>query len=245
MKDYRNYRLSWKVRLGAALAGGVLFGIISGIFFRNVWGCAAAVAAGTVIAPAFWRKHEQQKVQRCLRLEFRECLSMMVPVLRTGRSLEGAIEALCEDMDPEETVWMYPEIEGIRNGLSLHQSAEDLFEDLGMRSGIEDIQDFAEIIRISKRSQGNIAAVMDHTARILEEKMEAEEELRVILAKRKMEQRLLNASPFLVVFMLFMMSPGYLDPLYTTLQGKMAMIFCVGLMAFSYWLSGRLSRVSI
>lgn len=70
MKDYRNHRLSWKVRLAAVLAGGVLFGVISGIFFRNIWGCAAAVAAGTVIAPAFWRKHEQQKVQRGLRLEF-------------------------------------------------------------------------------------------------------------------------------------------------------------------------------
>lgn len=245
MKDYRKYKLNHSAWLTAALFGAVLSATISGVFFRSVWAAAAAATAGFFAAPAIWRKREESRIRRRLRLEFRECLSMMIPVLRTGRSLEGTIEALCEDMDPEEAVYMYPEIMAIRSGLSLQRTVEELFEDLGNRSGIEDIRDFAEVIRISKRSRGDIASVMNHTAQILEEKMQAEEELRVILAKKRMEQRLLNAAPFLVVAMLFMMSPGYLEPLYTTVQGRMAMIVCVVLMAVSFWLSNKLARITI
>ena len=75
--------------------------------------------------------------------------------------------------------------------------------------------------------------------------MEAEEELRVVLAKRKMEQRILTGMPFGVIAMLFVMSPEYLEPLYTCTEGRIVMAVCAGLMTVSLWMAGRIMRVQI
>ncbi|MBQ7916199.1 MAG: type II secretion system F family protein [Firmicutes bacterium] len=245
MKNYGKHRLSAVEKGLAAGVGGLICAVVVGVFFRSLIMMGIAVGVGMTVAPFYWRRIRQNQIQKQLRYEFRECLGMMTPVLRTGRSIEGAIEALCEDMDPEETPLIYEEVRSISNGLKLHTPIEELFQELGDRSGVGDIQDFAEILSVSKRSRGEVVEMMERTVEVLEEKMESEEELRVILAKRKMEQRILTIMPFAVIFMLMIMSPGYLEPLYSTLQGRAVMVVCVVLMVFSHYLSGRITKINV
>ena len=230
------------VGLGCGLAlGGMLF-----LFFKSIWMLLAGGILGLFIGPVIYIKWQERRESRQRRNEFRECLEIMIPVLQSGRSMEGTIRALLEtDMDEEEMPWMYRELQMVRHGMELNRPVEELFEELGERSGITEIRDFAEILRIGKRSSGDITGMMRDTAGILKDKMEAEEELRVILAKRKLEQRILGGMPFVIFIMLWTMSPGYLEPLYQSLEGRMIMVVCVLMMGFSYYLSFRMGRITI
>lgn len=245
MRNYCKYKLKGTEKSVVICCGALLAGMIAGVFFRNLAMAVTAAMVGGIAAPFYWKRMRQMQIQKQLRFEFRECLGMMAPLLRTGRSMEGAVEALCEDMDQEETPLIYEEIRGIYNGLQLHRPIEDLFQELGDRSGVSDIQDFAEVLSVSKRSRGEMTEMMERTIQVLEEKIESEEELRVILAKRKMEQKILTMMPFGIIGMLAIMSPGYLEPLYNTFQGQGIMLICLVLMIFSYYLSGRITKINI
>ena len=131
----------------------------------------------------------------------------------------------------------------MQNGLMLGMPLEELFLDLGHRSGVEDIQDFAELLALRKRSKGDLAEAAEYTIRILTEKMEAEEELRTLLAQRRLEQRVMNVMPFLILGLLLMMSPDYLRPLYESMSGMLIRLSCLVLMGLSVILSKRIGSI--
>lgn len=225
------------IGVGAA-AGGAMGLPLEGMVLLAVFGGCIGVWFG-------YRRQKERVLQRH-KEEFRLCLEMMIPVLRSGRSAEGAVDALLEqDLDRNETPWIYTEMEKIQAGIRLSRPIEECFQELGKRSGIQDAEDFADILSVSKRSDGNIVRIMDRTSRIMREKTEAEEELRVILARRKMEQSILELMPAGIYLLLRVISPEYVQVLYTTAAGRGVFAVCIGLTAFSWYLSGRLTRMQM
>lgn len=170
-------------------------------------------------------------------------MSFMMTLIRSGRSAEGMIEALSEDLDPLMFPFMYQEIRYMKKGIENHQNVESLFMDLGNRSGSTDIQDFAGILSAGKRTRGNLQEIMQHSIRILEEKMEVQEEMEVLLSGKKLEQTILNLTPFLLLLVLYVMNPGYLEPLYSTVSGQLMMLVCIVLMFISFYWSSRIMRI--
>lgn len=187
----------------------------------------------------------KQKKMKQLRSEFRETLNLMIPLLQSGKSMEGVVEALSEDMDAGATPIMFAEIQKMRNGIRNQIPVEQLFVRFGEESGVVDIRDFGEILQISKRSRGDLSEIMRNAASVLSDKMEAEEELRVLLAGRRMEQRILNSSPFFIIGMILMMNPDYLEPLFSTSIGLLLLLLCAGLMALALFLSAKISQIKI
>ena len=216
------------------------------LFFHSGAVAAAAAVVGSVCGILWVRRSDAEKKKLRYRSEFRETLEMLLPVLRSGRSMESAVRVLAkEDMDPSETPWMYERIKEIVNGLDLGYSVENLFLRLGEESGLGDAAEFAEILRVSKRTSGDIVTVLEQAIQVLKEKMEAEEELAVMLAKRKMEQKILNGMPFFILAMLGSLSPDYLTPLYETFQGRAMMVVCLLLIGGGLYLSHRMVRTSL
>ena len=112
MKDYRKYRLSGRECVAAAGAGGSIVYAAAALLFPNLllrWG---AVLTGGGAAVLFWKRYRCVQQQKQLRYEFREFLGMMAAVLRAGRSVEGAVAAVYEDMEENESALMYEEARG-------------------------------------------------------------------------------------------------------------------------------------
>ena len=241
----RNYVLSIKqwIRYGG-MAGCIAFGTAL-IFYQNlVVGCIAAGCAAAVY-PLYKRRDLEAKQQQKIALEFKECLYGLVAALRSGRSLEGAFEASLEDMDPELTPVLFHEWQIIIGKLRVNQRIEDALEDFARRSGVEEISSFAQSRQICKRTEGNIAKVIENTAGLLQEKIEIQGEVQVALAKKKMEQKILNVMPVAVLSLLLLLSPDYLAPLYSSFQGRMIMTVCAGLAIASYCISKRMADIAI
>ena len=243
--DYTKYQLSLKQWLLASAAGmgGALCMIM--IFYRNIWIIAIAGVAGAVVLPRVQKQQMIQKRQQQLGNEFKDALYSLVVSLRAGRSLEGAFAASLDDLDPVMTPHIYREWSEIVQQLQVGFTVEDSLEDLAKRSGIEEIQSLARIVAICKRSEGDVARVMENTIQLLQERMEIQTELKVLLTKKKTEQRILSIMPFVVIGLLLLMSPGYLAPLYDSLQGQVIMTTCVGLTLLSYILAKKISDIAL
>lgn len=224
------------------MIGGVLAIMI---FYQNLWLMMICGLAGAVLCPNYQKKRLMQKRRQQLRNEFKEALYSLVVSMRAGRSLEGAFSAALEDMDEVMTPYIYQEWKDIVRQLDMGFAVEESLADFGERSGIEEIQSFARTIEVCKRTDGDITRVMENTIQLLQERMEIQMELKVLLAKKKTEQRILSVMPFVVIGLLLLMSPEYLAPLYSCLQGRIVMTVCMGITVLSGFLSKKISSISL
>ncbi len=243
--DYKKYKLTMKQWCLASLVGLIGAACAVLIFYRNSWITILAGGGGAIILPQMYKRQLIQKRQQQLSVEFKEALYSLVVSLRAGRSMEGAFTASLEDLDPIMTPLIYREWNEIVKQMQVGFTVEDSLEDLGSRSGIEEIQSFARTIAICKRTEGDVARIMENTIHLLQERMEIQIELKMLLTKKKTEQKILNMMPFVVIGLLMLMSPDYLSPLYDCLQGQIVMTVCVGLTLLSYILSKKISDIAL
>ncbi len=243
--DYTKYRLTIKQWCVAGLVGVAGAVCMVMIFYRNSWITLLAGGCGAVIVPQMYKKQLINKRKQQLSIEFKEALYSLVVSLRAGRSVEGAFAASLVDMDPIMTPLIYREWSEIVKQMKVGFTVEDSLEDLGKRSDVEGIQSFARTITICKRTEGDVARVMENTIHLLQERMEIQNELKVLLTKKKTEQKILNLMPLVVIGLLLLMSPDYLSPLYDCLQGQIIMTVCVMLTFLSYILSKKISDIAL
>lgn len=237
--------LGLKVRVCyGTLAAGAGAAVIM-IFYQS-WPLAAAAAVlAFLLFPEFCRKSIEEKKKRKLVREFREVLYSLITALRAGRSLEQALIAVGEDMDPAAAPLLYPKWQLMLGRLQVNVTAESCLKELARDCGIEEIESLAEVIDIGRRSQGNMVEIIENTVRLLQDKIEIQEEVHLLLTKKRLEQKIINFMPFCVLGMLLMISPEYLSPLYGSIRGRIIMSACLGLAAGSLILSRHIAEIEI
>ena len=130
---------------------------------------------------------------------------------------------------------------GIQNNVPL----EKLLSDLGRRSGQEDMEDFAEVFSIAKRSGGNMNAIIRRSAAVTGDKIEVNREMNTLLTSKKYEQKIMNLVPFLIVAYLQITSKGFFDVLYGNPVGIAIMTACLALYLTAFWMSRRIVEIEV
>ncbi len=222
--DYEHYQFGRKewVLYGTAAVGIVLF--FAYFFYRSVFAVFPLLPVGI-----FWLRRKKKelgrKQQNELKIQFKEAVLSISAAMRAGYSAENAVRESYKDM-----VRMYGreslisrELIYILGGMSNNIPIEKLLQDFGNRSGVEEIKEFGEIFEISKKSGGNIVQVIGQTVDIISRKLEVDREIETLISAKKLEQKIMNAVPFLILFYVNVTSRGFFDMLYHNIAGIVIM----------------------
>ena len=102
---------------------------------------------------------------------------------------------------------------------------EQLFWNLGQRSGVEEIRNFGDIFLIARRSGGNLGKILGNLAEVLGEKM--------------------SMVPGVMILYMQVTSRGFLDVLYHNLPGVLVMTGCLGVYLFSFRMGRKIVRIQV
>ena len=228
IKDYRIYTFSWKERLVCWIEGMVLNGTVSILFFDSF----LAMIPGVVLV-FFYHQEKKRRLMRRrihhLRKEFQCFLNEMIAALQTGRSIENAFLEAIKDTEKyleQETIFVM-EMKKIGGSMSVGEPLEKLLLDFSMRSHLEEMEYFAEVFLIGKRSGGNLIGIMKNTIRMLQERMDAEEELYTILTEKQVEFYLMSIIPLVILLYLRIGANQLLQSLYGNITGICMMSLCL------------------
>ena len=228
-----------------SLAGAALMLAAAFVFFHQKAALVLAAAFGACVGPGIFRRRKQQKEQQLLRMQMKEILDDLLISLRAGRSLESALISVFREMDPREKKLSYPLFEEVVSALKVSYSAEEALSKMAEKTGIEEIRSLSRTIEICKRTEGDTAKVMEQTVRYLKDRMEIQAELRVLLARKQMEQKIMGIMPFAMILLLLLLSPGYLSVLYQTVTGQIVMAAAALLMGISLWMSRKIVQIDL
>jgi tight adherence protein B len=244
--DYRKYRLSLQEK-GRCLAMAAGLGVaISYLFYQSSW--------GLVVVPVLYLILRQravcagrERVQAQLARSFLDALRTVSAALLAGFSMENAwreaqkeIGALYGKEDP-----LYREFEEMNQSVSLNIPLEQLIEGFAVRSGNADIASFSEVFAFAKRSGGNFVTIIEGTSGHMRAKYETEREIGVLVASRKMEQKVMNVIPMLILAYLKVTSMDFLDILYGNAAGIFFMTGCLLAYGGAILLAERILRIKM
>ena len=146
MEDYRVYKFSQKEFAGNTAVYLGIDGIISYLFFRS-WLAFFLLLSGAVLFLKEQKRLLLKKRKFRMQNQFLTGMQLVCTSLQAGYAVENAFrEALAElEKIYAQDAFIIREFRFLVKQIGLNRTVETLLMDLGNRSGVEDIRNFADV----------------------------------------------------------------------------------------------------
>lgn len=244
--DYGGYILNGKEYILYFAEALLLVGVISYFFYRSVY-------AAIFLSPLalFFLKNKKKELsvkrRRELSMQFKDAILAVSANQKAGYSVENAFKEAGRDM-----ALLYgwdscicKELAYIAKGLDNNIILEKLLYDFAVRSHIADILQFADVFMIAKRSGGNMTEILSETADVIEQKISVDKDIQVLISSKKMEQKIMNVIPFIIISYIDTTSKGFFDSLYHNPAGIIIMTICLAVYLSAFLISRKLVEIEV
>lgn len=223
-----------------------ILAVISYFFYHSVW---AFILFLPYLIFYFRKKKREQQEQQAeqLRYQFKDGILTVSAALNAGYSVENAFREGRKDLallyEKDEPIMK--EFHRIIRGLDANERLEKLLFDFASRSGLEEVESFAEIFATAKGTGGDFSVIIRTTAERIATKMEVKREIKTMIAAKNFEQKIMSLVPFLIMFYINLTSPGFFNELYGNVLGVIVMTVCLGIYLLSCYLAGRIMQIEV
>ncbi|MDF2531859.1 MAG: hypothetical protein K0Q65_1440 [Clostridia bacterium] len=231
--------------IAVLIAAAALF-LIGIIFYRSIV-LALLLTPLSFFYPKIRTKQIIEKRKRELKLQFKDALQSLSSSLHAGKSFELAMKSAIADLliQYESDTYIIREFEIILRKLESNDTIERAFKEFAGRAGLEEIQSFAEILEICKRSGGNLITAIKSSTDIIADKIEVLNDISSILAEKKLEQNILSIMPLALILMLSVSAEDFMQPVFTEVIGRIVMSFSMILFAVAYFIAEKITNIEV
>ena len=205
--------------------------------------------SGTIAAVLYYPVREEQLLEKrrnILKRQFRDMLEALSTSFGTGKNVRDAFAAAHQDMKSqyEEDAFIVKELEVINSGINNSINVEKVLQDFAYRSGVKEIQNFADVFEITYRKGGNINQVVRNTYIILSDEMEVAEEIRTIVYSSRNEQNMMLIMPVVLVSLIKLSSADFARN-FATPVGVMTTTVAIIIFAISYFIGRKILNIKV
>jgi tight adherence protein B len=190
------FALGFLVLTRFAPALGVLLGIIFGIV--------------GFLAPMFYLSQKAKRRQKKFVSQLADTITLMANSLRAGYSLLQTMELVSRETSDPISI----EFKRVVHEIGLGVTNEDAMTNLLRRVPSEDLDLLVSAINIQHEVGGNLAQILTIIGHTIRERVRIKGEIKVLIAQVQMSGFVVTLLPVLLALVMFLMSPGFLLPLF-------------------------------
>lgn len=181
-----------------------------------------------------------------LKTQFRDMLDGITTAFGAGNNVINSFTSVYNDLKVQyaEDAFIIKELEVIISGIESNFNIEDLLLDLGNRSGIDDIKNFANVFKVCYRKGGNIREVTQNTHAIISKKMTIEEDIATIVSGSKMDQMIMIIMPIALIGIIKVMSPEFAEN-FVSGTGLVATTIAIAFFVGAYFLGRAIMNIKV
>lgn len=245
--NYTEYHFSRREFLLELAKGVAILSITSYLFYGSLF-MIVFLSPYLYFYLRMQRERARVRRQKRLRDEFKEAMVSMVNALYAGYSIENSLIYVREELErihPDEEGLLAVELEYMIKKISLKVSIEQLFTDLAVRSGVEEIDLFASVIVITKRNGGNLIKIIQKTVGHLSKKLQVDNEIDVLITGKKFEKNIMCVMPYFVILYMNLTNGNYMSSIYGNFIGFILMSTCLLLVLVAYYWADNLIKIGV
>ena len=217
--ELAGFRLSALAIAGWTIVGGIVAGIAAAIYFKSFAGFLVVFAAPFVTRFLVTRK--VRKTRDRFQEQLADNLDVLAGAMRTGHAIMGALSVMVESADEPSKTEFHRVLQDEQLGVPL----DEALMVMARRMQSYDAEQVAMVMRLQREAGGNTAEVLDRVAETIRGRMELKRLVDVLTAQAKISRWILTALPIFVLIMLMMSGGDYLDPMFGSTAGIIALIF--------------------
>lgn len=244
--NYNKYCFSKKELIFSLCIGLIITGSIGILFYRNFL-AIIFISPLSLVYLKYQEKVFLERRKRQLTVEFRDGIMGLSAALSVGYSIENSFQEAVRDLKIiyGERSDMVREFEVVCYKIKMNQTVEAALKDFAVRSGIEDIENFAEVFSIAKRTGGDLIKIIKNTSKLIGEKIEVTREAQMLLAGKKYEAKVMNIIPFGIILYMWIFCPEFMEPLYQNIIGRLVMTIALIAYGAAFYLSEHIMDIEI
>ncbi len=149
--------------------------------------------------------------------EFPNALDVIVRAVKSGLPLNDSIRLIANE-SPEPVRGEFRRIvESQQVGMSVPEAAMRMPETMPCpEAGF-----FGIVIQIQSQAGGNLSEALGNLSRVLRDRKKMKQKVAALSMEAKASAAIIGALPFIVAFLVYLSSPNYIMPLFTTTTGHM------------------------
>jgi tight adherence protein B len=216
---------------GWTIVGGILVSIAAAVFFQSLWWLLIGVAAPFVTRWIVTRR--VTKMRKAFEEQLADNLDVLAGAMRTGHSTMGALSVMADSaIEPSKT-----EFRRVLQDEQLGVALDDALLVMARRMNSYDAEQLALVMRLQREAGGNTAEVLDRVAEVIRGRMELRRLVDVLTAQARISRWILTGLPIFVLVALIFTGGDYLDPMLSSLVGKIALaVGAVMVLIGSFWI---------
>jgi tight adherence protein B len=200
---------------------GVVLALLSYIGGAPLWVVPGALVAGALGIPRWFVGFKRQMRVKAFLEEFPNALDVIVRAVKSGLPLNDGIRLIAsESQEPVKSEFRRI-VESQQLGLSIPDAAMRMTETMPCpEAGF-----FGIVIQIQQQAGGNLSEALGNLSRVLRDRKKMKAKVQALSMEAKASAVIIGALPFIVAFLVYLSSPNYIMPLFTTPAGHMILGF--------------------
>lgn len=192
--------------------------------------------------PTFYLKSLVNKRFIDFSKQFPDALNLMASSLRAGHPLIAAINMVADEMPkPISAVF-----QTTTRDISLGVDTKDAFYSMSKAMPKSmDLRFFITAVLIQKEVGGNLAELLDSLSETIRERFKLQGQLRVLTAQTKLSGTIIGFVPPVVLLFLFISNKEYVEPLFNTFQGQIALTTAIAMSIVGALLIRKISAIEM
>jgi tight adherence protein B len=193
------------------------------------WGFLAWLAvpvAWVFLSRSFFGWFDRRQRERLL-AQFPDALAMIVRSVRVGIPVQEAIRTVAREA-PQPT---NDEFSRLVNEVAVGVSMDDAMTTMAARSGLPEYRFFATALSLQNQTGGALSETLENLADVIRKRAALKAKGHAMASEAKATAAILAALPLILGALLWILSPAYIDLLFTEKSGNNLLLAAVILLA--------------
>lgn len=200
----------------SATLGIVLGGVSFGIFDLPIGATVVAVFLGAFGIPRWVLNKMTKRRQAKFTANLANAIDVVVRGIKSGLPLNECLQVIARE-SPEPLAGEFRSVvEQQRLGVTLGDALERMYE----RMPLAEVRFLTIVIAIQQQAGGNLSEALGNLSGVLRDRYMLALKVKALSAEAKASAMVLASLPPGVMFMVYMTSPAYMMPLFTTTPGR-------------------------
>lgn len=216
--------LSWNRRRYYIVStiSAVITGIVLLILTGNLVFLAVGLFIGGFGLPSWFLSRARTKRLKKFGIEFPNAIDVIVRGIKSGLPLNDCLRIVASEAAEPVGAEFRLIIESQALGLPLTDASAKLFE----RMPCAEANFFGIVLAIQQKTGGNLSETLGNLSRVLRERRKMRDKIQAVSVEAKASAAIIGALPPTVAILVYLTSPKYIELLWLTQTGKVALVAC-------------------
>ena len=166
----------------------------------------------------FLTKRRQKKFTS----EFANGIDVIVRSVKTGLPTNEALKIVAKEI-PEPVAGEFNRLcEGLKVGVTLEQGLKRMYENMPT----PEVNFFGIVMTVQLKSGGNLSEALGNLSAVLRDRKRLQGKIKALSSEAKASAMIIGALPPGVMMMVYITTPNYIEPLFTTRAGNLMLAGC-------------------